>query len=137
MRHCNPTSTSRWQPRYSKKVYKPYDSQYVNAYKNNRFKNATSKNRYVQIIQYIADHDGCKRIDIIRDVYGWNDVNAKDPWYKNMRSCRGQGSTVFSQLLYIDVIDYDKNYCYHITPKGARVLATAYLNDCAKIVKGK
>lgn len=137
MRHHNPTSTSRWSFHRGCNVYKPYNSQYVDSYKSTSFKNATSKKRYVQIIQYVADHDGCKRIDIIRDVYGWKNVDAKDPWYKNMRRCRGQGSTVFSQLLYIDVIDYDKNFNYHITSRGREVLKTAYINDCAKIVKGK
>ncbi len=115
----------------------PYCKQYIKAYKNSGFKAANSKKRYVQILQYVADHDGCKRIDIIRDVFGYKDVNAKDSWYKNMRTCRGQWSIGFSQLLYIDVIDYDKNFNYHITDRGREVLKTAYINDCAKIVKGK
>lgn len=135
MRHANKYYSSYWRNRHY--VSKPYDRQYIDSYNSNGFANADSKRRYVKILQYIADHDGCKRVDVIRDVYGYKNVDAKDPYYKNMRSCRGQGSTVFSQLLYIDVIDYDKNFCYHITDRGREVLKTAYINDCAKIVKGK
>ena len=134
MRHYNPTSTSHWQRHCGKIVCEPYNSQYVDAYENNGFKNANSKKRYVKILQYIADHDGCKRVDIIRDVYGYKNVDAKDKWHPGHRTCRGQGSNVFSQLLYIDVIDYDKKFCYHITDRGREVLKTAYINDCVKLV---
>lgn len=137
MRHYNPTSVSRWSGRYLKTVTKPYNHQYVDSYKNSGFKNANSKKTYVKVLQYIADHDGCKRVDIIRDVFGYKNVNAKDKWYPGHRTCRGQFSGGFSQLLYIDVIDYDENFNYHITSRGREVLKTAYLNDCAKIVKGK
>lgn len=135
MRHHNPTSVSHWNRCYGKILYKPYETQYIDSYKSNGFKYASLKKRYVKILRYIADHDGCKRVDIIRDVYGYKNVNAKDKWYPNSRICRGQGSTVFSQLLYIDVIDYDAKFCYHITDRGREVLKTAYLNDCAKFVK--
>ena len=123
MRHINRKIHNHWRGPHASTT--PYCICYINAYKNSGFKCANSKKRYVKILQYIADHDGCKRVDIIRDVYR----------YKNMRACRGQGSTVFSQLLYLDVIDYDKNFCYHITDRGREVLKTAYINDCAKLVK--
>lgn len=135
MRHINRTIRSHWRGPHTATI--PYCTCYIDAYHNSSFKYANSSKRYVKILQYIADHDGCKRTDIIRDVYGWKNVNAKDPWYKNMRQCRGQGSTVFSQLLYLDVIDYDENFCYHITSRGRDILKTAYINDCMKIVKSK
>lgn len=126
MRHHNPTSVSFWS-HSGHKIYKPYDHQYIDSYKKSGFAKANSKKRYVQILQYVADHDGCKRVDILRDVFGC----------KNARLCRGHWSLGFSQLLYIDVIDYDKNYCYHITDRGRAVLKNAYLNDCLKIVNAK
>ncbi len=134
MRHHNPTSASRWQRHYGKPVYEPYNSQYVDSYENTGFKHASSKKTYVKVLQYIADHDGCKRIDIIRDVFGYKNVDAKDKWYPGHRTCRGQFSSGFAQLLFIDVIDYDEKFCYHITERGREVLKKAYINDCAKIV---
>ena len=134
MRHHNPIVNYYNNLRCKR----PYDTRYIDSYNKTEFKKtANSKRRYVQIIQYVADHDGCKRIDILRDVFGYKNVNKKDSWYKNMRACRGYGSSIFSQLLYIDVIDYDKNFNYHITDRGREVLKAAYLNDCAKIAKGK
>ena len=132
MRHINRKIHNHWRGPHAATT--PYCICYINAYKNSGFKCANSKNRYVKILQYIADHDGCKRVDVIRDVYRYKNVDAKDSCYKNMRACRGQGSTVFSQLLYLDVIDYDKSFCYHITDRGREVLKTAYINDCVKLV---
>lgn len=139
MRHHNPTSVSYFYHSSirNSKIMEPYFSEYIRSYEKNGFKNATSKNRYIKILQYVADHDGCKRVDIIRDVYGYKNADRKDPWYKNMRMCRGQGSSLFSQLLYVDVLDYDKNFNYHITERGREVLKNAYLNDCLKYVMKK
>lgn len=108
---------------------KPYSTQYIDSFNRTRFSHMTSKNRCIQVLQYVARHDGCKRIDIIRDVLGYGDVEAKDPWYENMRACRGHWSSGFSQLLYLNVIDYDKKFCYHITNQGLEVLKTAFQND--------
>lgn len=136
MRHINPTYTSYFSPYRRTTISKPYDHQYIDAYEKSGFATANSKKRYVKILQYIADHDGCKRADILRDVFKLN-VNLKDSWYKNALRYRGHWSAGFSQLLYINVIDYDKNYCYHITERGLKVLKTAYLNDNLKIVNAK
>ena len=135
MRHVYRKHHSRWRGPHVATT--PYGKCYIDAYRKSGFKYASCKKRYVKILQYIADHDGCKRVDIIRDVYGWKNVNARDRYNKNARMCRGQGSTVFSELLYLDVIDYDENFCYHITSLGRDVLKNAYINDCVKIVKAK
>ena len=128
MRHRNPASSS-CHNLCSSPANAPYYMQYVDSYRKSRFKKtACSKRRYVQIIQYVANHDGCKRVDILHDVYK-QDVKAKDCFYKNKLACRGYASSILSQLLYIDVIDYDKSFRYHVTDRGLEVLKFAFQND--------
>lgn len=99
----------------------PYLHDYVNAYDKSGFKNASQKKVYVKFLRYIADHDGCTRKDILKGLGRSTD--------------RGQNSSLFAQLLYLDLIDYDKNFKYHITDKGEEVLNAAYMNDMEKYVK--
>jgi hypothetical protein len=41
---------------------------------------------------------------------------------------RGQISSLFSCMLFDDLIDYDRTYCYVITEKGKTLLRNTYLN---------
>jgi len=136
MRHQNRLSVSMYSPYRGKHIYRPTQRWYINSYINagGAFPRANSKCRYVQILQYIADHDGCTRFDVQRNVWNFHNI----PCHGLVPSdLRGYASAIFSQLLYIDVIDYDKNFRYHITPAGRKVLETAYLNDMAKFVNRK
>ena len=117
MRHHNPKSASYWSSRRGKKIYEPYRSLYT-------YTRPSSQRTYVKIIQYIADHDGCMRFDIQKALWG-----CRDKYYS-----RGQMSSVFANLLYDDMIDYDKGFCYHITKRGLELLKRAYLNDNLKLI---
>ncbi len=117
MRHHNPKSTSCWSFRHGQKVYEPYNSLYTYA-------KPSSKRTYVKVIQHIADHDGCKRFDIQQALWGCRDKHHS----------RGQMSSVFANLLYDDMIDYDKGFHYHITKRGLELLKRAYLNDNLKLI---
>jgi len=88
------------------------------------------------VLQYVEDHEGCKRTDIIRDVWH-KDVTKMDPNWPKRKAYRGYGSIMLAQLLYINVIDYNKDFCYYITERGREVLRKAYINDMAKICKAK
>lgn len=131
MRHINPISRSIFSRHHGRPVYEPYESQYIDSYNNSGFKNAKPSNRYVQILQYIADHPGCKRFDVNVHLLDIRRGHHEDiPW-----SCvRGQYCTIFAQLLYIDLIDHDEKFRYTITPAGEKVLKTAYLNSMKDIV---
>ena len=81
--------------------------------------------RYIQIIQYVADHPGCKRPEIYEAVFGG-------------KFSHGSQSEIFSELLYDDLIDYDtKTFKYVATPKGMKLLKVAYLRSMEKLVKGE
>lgn len=109
-------------------VNAPYDTQYTNQFYKDGFKSATPRKTYVKIIQYVYEHDGCRRRDILKGIgqYGGSACNG-----------RGQLSTIFSQLLYLDLLDYDKNYNYHVGKNGMKVLENAYYNQMDKDLKGK
>ena len=117
MRHHNPKSTSYWRSYRGKKVYEPYNSLYTYA-------KPSSQRTYVKVIQYIADHDGCKRFDIQQALW-----RCRDKY-----SSRGHMSNVFANLLYDDMTDYDKSFRYHITKRGLELLKRAYLNDNLKLI---
>lgn len=137
MRHVNPTSTSCVSFRRGRRVERPYNMQYVESYRNTQFAYANPNKTYVKALQYIADHDGCKRVDVNINVLGWK-KHAETYGVKRTAECsRGQHSSMYAALLYLDLIDYDSKFCYHITSKGRKVLETAYLNSMAKFVKGK
>ena len=89
------------------------------------FKGATSGKRYVQILKYIGDHDGCTKIDVLKGI-GSNNFG------------RGQYSDIFSALKIAGLIEYDRqNNEYHITDEGNDVLENSYLNDMERIVTGR
>ena len=116
MRHLNREMNSYF--RHTHNPYKPYQTPYT-------FTRASMKCRYVKFLDYIAKHPGCKRFDIICDVYGYN----KDRLTPAM--VRGQASLIFANLLYQDVIDYDKQYRYTLTDRGQQIL------DYAKFRQGE
>lgn len=136
MRHYNPTFSSGYpfyaSHKLSKPITMPYSRQYINSYKKTKFRNTANSDRtYVKVLQFVADHDGCSRAEI----------NVGLGYYKSVEAARTSGrgfnSCMYSQLLYIDVIDYDKSYRYHITEKGKEVLEFARLNDIKKNSKNK
>ena len=43
----------------------PRENDYVKSYRNNGFKNASSKNTYVKFLRYIADNPGSTRKEIL------------------------------------------------------------------------
>jgi len=132
MRHYNPTSTSCLSHRVRRRTC-PYYHQYTDSYNRTGFANADSSKRYVQILKYIADHDGCKRNVINIAVFKMN----PDYVFSKGSPARGYASIIFSQLLYLDLIDYDSEYRYHITDKGNEVLERSYINDLVKFVNAK
>lgn len=104
----------------NKEYYIPHPYQRLYAYTK-----PSMKFKYMQVIQFVADHDGCKRKDISRGV--WKVEPNND----------GFMSQVYSNLLYDNCIDYDMSFGYHITDEGRALLEEAYLNDMAKAVTGK
>lgn len=89
------------------------------------FKKPSIKCKYMQVIQFIVDHDRCSRLDCINHVW-------KNP--KNVE-LRGYQSLLFANLIWADFIAYDKKFKYHVTAKGIKLLKEAYVNDMAKWVK--
>jgi hypothetical protein len=67
---------------------------------------------HVKILKYIAEHPGCRRRDVVEYIKPHDKI-----------SVRGYMSTLFSNLLWHDFIDYDKDYCYTITTAGLKRLA--------------
>ena len=113
-------------PGFSRKANTAYviDKPYCHC--NYTYKKPSMKRRYMQVIQFIADHDGCSRRECT--AYIWN---GNDP----ARVGRGEMSIVYSNLLWKDFIDYDKKFRYHVTEKGLKLLKEAYLNDCIELCK--
>lgn len=119
MRHYNPKAReSSHTHRCGTVIYRPYQRLYSYTKPSMNF-------MYMKVIQYVADHPGCKRIDIIRNIWGRNVCCGND----------GYMCHVFSNLLYDDFIDYDKNFCYTVTSDGLDLLKAAYLNDMEKLCK--
>lgn len=77
--------------------------------------------RYVQILQYVYDHSKCTRAEIYEAVFG-------------RKFFPGSHSKTFANMLYDDLIDYDKNYKYTITDYGMEILKKSYVADMAKLV---
>ena len=129
MRHYNPTCSSYlWNPcrRRGDKVTRPYFRPYT-------YTKPSAQRTYIKVIQFISDHPNCARYDIQVGVFGYR--YRDDSLGKSL--ARGNQSSLFTNLLYDDLIDYDKNYRYTVTEKGMKLLKQAYLNDMAKLVKSK
>lgn len=67
--------------------------------------------KHILILKYVAEHPKCLRREIV-------DYIKPGCWINP----RGYMSLIFSNLLYHDFIDYDKNYRYTITEKGMQRL---------------
>lgn len=63
---------------------------------------------YVTVLKFIDSHPGCKRSDIQKGVWG--------------DSRPGLNSTLFSQMLYADLIDYNSKFEYVVRRKGKSIL---------------
>ena len=121
MRHRYPHCKSPWRKRHQ--VVEPYENQYIKSYQNNGFAKANKQKLYVRILDYVFTHPDCKRAEINYGLGKYKSVEAAIDFG------RGQYSTVYSQLLYLDLIDYNKAYRYHVTSKGLQVLRRAYENS--------
>ena len=125
MRHYNPVNTSwMWSSLHRKgeKVTRPHQMPYS-------FTRPSAKRTYIKVIQYIYDHPKCSRFDIQVDIFGYKRTDV------SKCIARGNQSSLFSNLLYADFIDYDKNYRYTITEKGMSLLKQAYLNDLTALYR--
>lgn len=121
MRHINRRrGNNSWWNDPDDIITEPYEQGYVNSYRNSGFKNASNKNTYVKFLRYIADNPGSTRKEILDGLGRLK--GAAD-------GGRGQNSSLFSQLLYLDLIDYDDKFKYFITDKGEEVLEKADKND--------
>lgn len=76
--------------------------------------------QYIYVLELLSTTPNITRREIIKHI--WPDYynSCINSPYSN--SIRGYYSTVFSQLLYHDYIDYDKKFKYHITKKGLELL---------------
>ena len=84
---------------------------------NRNYSKPNGKRRYVQIVQYVADHPGCKRPEIYEAVFGG-------------KFNHGSQCEIFANMLYDDLIDYDpRTFRYVATEKGYEVLKRAYVAD--------
>ena len=115
MRHHNPKC---------KNQYFGYTSKYIAPFGRNHSYARPNKNRtYIKVLQYIKDNPGCKRYDVICDLCRY-DRNLVKPY-----DVRGQYSTLFANLLYDNMIDYDKKYRYEITECGENLLMWVEQNE--------
>lgn len=110
-------------------------------YDHLEYKRPNSKREYVKLVQFIADHPGLKRKEIIARYY----YTKKALETHKDDIARGRWSWVtynpsryFAELLWADMIDYDeKTYKYYVTSKGEALLEEAYLADMEALVKSK
>lgn len=122
MRHFNPTHRSLWHNHN-----RPYvcDKPYQRCYK---YTHPTDKCWYVKILQYVYDHPGCSRNEILCGIF--------PRWFKTPADAkkwgRGYASNTFANMLFDDLIDYDKTYHYTIQKKGLEVLKRAYVDEILK-----
>lgn len=122
MRHCNPVRHSCWHNNGRKYVcYEPYNRGYT-------YTRPTMKCWYVKILQYVYDHPNCTRHEILSGIF--------PSWFKTVDDAkkwgRGYASTTFANMLFDDLIDYDKKYRYTIRDNGIEVLKRAYVADLAR-----
>ena len=110
----------------------PYSREYIDSFSSGYLnKRATIGKTWVKILHFVLNHDGCTRKEIIKGV--WNINSTEKKRYCIYPRCTGYCSSIFSQMLYLDVIDYDKKFKYHITNKGIEALENAHLNELLRI----
>ena len=71
------------------------------------FKKPTKDRVYVKVLKFVESHPKCHRRDIQFGVWG-----------NHKRS----NSTLFSQMLFADLLDYNSKFEYKVTRKGKGVL---------------
>lgn len=121
MRHRNAISNSIYHGR-GRRIYVPYQRNYT-------YTRPTPNRRYVQVMKYILEHPNCKRFDILCGVFGTkNEPGAK-------YSCRGYMSSLFSNMLYDDLIDYNRKFEYSVTEKGRQILRKAGITKIQTVTK--
>ena len=90
-------------PNYT--VNRPYDGGF--GYHTYNFTCPTKDRVYVKVLKFVAEHPKCKRRDIQFGVWGNHNKS---------------NSTLFAQMLYHDILDYNKNFEYRVTRKGKNLL---------------
>ena len=113
MRHHNSTSTSCFSFRRGHVCTAPYCRNYT-------YTRPTPERTYIKVVKFVAEHPGCKRIDIIRALWRPN---------AERRAARGEQSMLFANLLYNDLIDYDSEYEYYVTQDGVDLLRKAGIKE--------
>lgn len=90
-------------PNYT--VNRPYDGGF--GYHTYNFSSPNKDRVYVKVLKFVESHPNCRRSDIQFGVWG-----------NHKRS----NSTLFAQMLYHDILDYNSNFEYRITRKGRSIL---------------
>ena len=73
------------------------------------FKRPTPNRVYVKILRFVESHPRCRRRDIREAIWGKG-------------AERGQCSTTFANMLYRDILDYNRRFEYKVTRKGKGIL---------------
>ena len=77
-------------------------------YHTYNFSSPTKDRVYVKVLKFVESHPKCHRKDIQRGVWG--------------KSKSGLCSTLFAQMLYHDILDYNSKFEYKVTRKGKSLL---------------
>lgn len=76
-------------------------------YHTYNFSSPTKDRVYVKVLKFVEKHPGCKRSDIQFGVCG---------------NHKKSNSTLFAQMLYHDILDYNSKFEYMVTRKGKGIL---------------
>lgn len=76
-------------------------------YHTYNFSSPTKDRVYVKVLKFVEKHPGCKRSDIQFGVWG---------------NHKKSNSTLFAQMLYHDILDYNSKFEYKVTRKGKSLL---------------
>ena len=76
-------------------------------YHTYNFSSPTKDRVYVKVLRFVEKHPGCKRSDIQFGVWG---------------NHKKSNSTLFAQMLYHDILDYNEKFEYRVTRKGKNIL---------------
>lgn len=122
MRHYNPTRHSLWHNHGKPYVcHEPYNRNYT-------YTRPSKQCWYVKILQYVYDHPNCTRNEILCGIF--------PNWFKTVDEAkkwgRGYATNTFANMLFDDLIDYDKKYRYTIQQKGLEVLKRMYIDEALK-----
>lgn len=76
-------------------------------YHTYNFSSPTKDRVYVKVLRFVEKQPGCKRSDIQFGVWG---------------NHKKSNSTLFAQMLYHDILDYNSKFEYKVTRKGKNLL---------------